>query len=153
MLLNAIPDVRLQYDASLSLLRVAWTGGAGLQTFRMGSMQLVGLAQRLGMQNCLLEMDTLPDLSAYDQIWLGLHWLPEVFQLPLQQVVFTIKPQRVYHQAAIDSLLALARPFIRFDVQFFEQPRAALRWLTQDSAYLPALLAEWEAVISQPELQ
>jgi hypothetical protein len=153
MLLNAIPDVRLQYDVPLSLLRVGWTGGTGLQSFRTGSMQLAGLAQRLGVRNCLLEMDTLPDLSAYDQIWLGINWLPEVFQLPLQQVVFTIKPQRVYHQAAIDSLLALARPFIRFDVQFFEQPRAALRWLTQDSPRLTALLTEWETAIAQPELQ
>lgn len=143
MLLPDCPDLHLQYDAELALLRVRWADGH-MDNFRNCAQHLLEIGQLWQPRNFLFEMDSLPDISAHDQIWLGRHWVPKVLDLPLERVVFCISNSRVYHQVTIESLLFLVRPFIRFDVQFFGDAEPALRWLTGRSARLPELLAEWD---------
>lgn len=145
MLLTDFPEMRLQYDAELALLRVEWVGGADMTRFRAGSLHLLHLARRLQLRHCLFDMDSLPDISAYDQIWMGVKWLPGVLKLPLARVVFMLEHSRVYHQATIDTLLQLASPFIRFDLQYFNDSEPALCWLSNDSARVAELMAEWQA--------
>lgn len=151
MMLTTIPSIRLQYDDALGLVRASWVGDSQLLRFRPAIMQLTRLASNLGVRHCLLEMDTVPDISIFDQLWMSQHWLPHLIRLAtMQRVVFTIQPQRIYQQVVIDSLLKLAQPFIRFDVQFFQHPEAAMHWLTDNSPRLPDLLAEWEAPSAPP---
>ena len=98
------------------------------------------------MQNLLLNMNTFPDISVYDQVWLGTHWMPSIVRLPLVRVVLINNRQRVHNQLAIESLLGLARPFIKFDIQFFPNVSSGMRWLSDFSPQLPEMLAEWDAV-------
>ncbi|GAB3574837.1 hypothetical protein GCM10027345_09280 [Hymenobacter daeguensis] len=136
----------MQYDEALSLLRVEWSSGADMRGFRGSAEQLLHLGQRLGVRHMLLNMNTFPDISVYDQMWLGTHWLPGIMQIPLERVVLINPRHRLHNQMAIDALIALARPFIRFDIQYFPRPVAGLHWLSDYSDRLPALLAEWDAV-------
>ena len=149
MLLTDFPELCLQHDAPLELLRVGWNG-KGLDRFREGSLHLVETALRLQPQRYVFDMNSLPDMLIQDQLWMGLHWLPLLRPLPVKQVVFVIGSHRAYHLAAIEGLLFLARPFIKFDVQFFGDDEAALRWITDRSPRLPALLAEWNAAYGPP---
>ena len=134
MIIATIPDLSLQYDEALGLLRVEWCSGQDMRTFRASATQLLLLLRQLDVRNMLLEMNTFPDISVYDQVWLGTNWMPVLVKLPLERV-----------QLAIDSLLALSRPFIKFDIQFFAASLPGLHWLSDYSDRLPALLAEWEA--------
>ena len=109
-------------------------------------MQLLRLDQELGMHNLLLNMNTFPDISVYDQVWLGANWMPGIVRLPLHRVVLVNNRHRVHNQMAIDSMLALVRPFIKFDVQFFPSAASGMNWLSDFSPRLPDVLAEWDAV-------
>jgi len=146
MLLDYHPSLRLQHDEDLALLRAEWVPGAAPpQQYQAALTCLLQVARERGVRHCFLDMPDMPDISVYDQIWMGRHWVPGVVQLPLERVVFHIGTRKVYNQLAVESLIALARTFIRFDIQFFSQPRAALGWLSNDAPGLAALLAEWNA--------
>jgi hypothetical protein len=146
VLINNISDLSLQYDEVLALLRVDWTSGADMRTFRHSAEQLLQSMSQLGVRHLLLNMNTFPDISVYDQVWLGTYWMPVLVQSSLERLVLVNHRRRLHNQMAIDALLALARPFIRFDIQYFPQPAAGMHWLSDYSDRLPALLAEWEAV-------
>ena len=145
MLLTDFPELRLQHDEELALLRVEWVGGNNMARFRAGSAHLLHLGRTLHPRHCLLDMNSLPDISAYDQIWLGMKWLPGLLKLPLARVVFLLDHGRVYQQATIETLLHLTGSLMKFDLQFFDDARPALNWLTDDSARVAGLLAEWDA--------
>ncbi|AWM33850.1 hypothetical protein [Hymenobacter nivis] len=144
MIINEIGELLMQYSEPLSLLRINWAAGRDMSQFRGALTQAQAVAQRLGVRRCLFELDALPDISAYDQAWLAIQWIPGLLQLPLQQVVIMLSPRRIYNHQAVENLLLVGRPFIKFDVQFFSHPVAGLRWLTEYSPLVPELLAEWD---------
>ena len=146
MIITSIPDYFLQFDEALSLLRIEWASGDDVRSLRASATQLLLLAQELGTQHWLVNMNTFPDISVYDQVWLGVHWVPGAMKLPLARVVLVNHRRRVHNQMAIDSLISMARPLIRFDIQFFPQAGSGLQWLSDHSPRLPELLAEWEAL-------
>lgn len=117
-----------------------------MRNIRASALQLLRLNQELGMRNLLLNMNTFPDISVYDQMWLGTHWMPGVVKLPLERVVIINNRHRIHNQLAIESMLALVRPFIRFDIQFFPNASSGMRWLSDFSPRLPEVIAEWDAV-------
>jgi len=143
MIINEIDELLVQHSEPLSLLRINWAAGRDMSQLREALTRVQAVAQRLGIRRCLLELDALPDISAYDQAWLAVQWIPSLMQLPLQQVVIMLSPRRIYNHLAVEGLLLAARPFIKFDVQFFSQPVAGLRWLTEYSPLVPELLEEW----------
>ena len=145
MLFDYHPSLRMQYDEELALLRAEWVPGAPPQQYQAALTHLLRTAQSRVVRHCFLDMANMPDISVYDQIWMSLHWVPGMVTLPLERVVFNIGPRQAYNQLAVESLIALARTFIRFDIQFFSQPRAALGWLSNDAPRLAGLLAEWDA--------
>ena len=144
MLITDIKEFKIQYDEPLRLLRVEWAAGRDMRRLRPALEQLYQLAQQLQITHALLTIDTLPDISAYDQIWLGSQWLPKTGQLALKQAVITLSSQQVYNQQAIETIMALNRLHIKFDFQFFRLPDTAMHWLTSESLRLPELLAEWD---------
>lgn len=146
MIIKSIPDFSIQYDQELSLLRVEWAAGDDARNLRASAAALLRLDQELGMSKLLLNMNAFPDISVYDQVWLGTHWMPGIVKLPLQRVVLINNRHRVHNQMAIDSMLALVRPFIKFDLQFFPNASSGMRWLSDFAPRLPEVMAEWDAV-------
>ena len=146
MIITSIPDFSLQYDKELSVLRVEWAAGDDTRNLRASALQLLHLDQELGMHNLLLNMNTFPDISVYDQVWLGANWMPGIVKLPLQRVVLINNRHRIHNQLAIESMLLLVRPFIKFDIQFFPNPVSGMRWLSDFSSRLPDVMDEWDAV-------
>ena len=145
MIITSISDFSLQFDEELSLLRIDWASGNDMRTFRASVGQLLVLSQQLQVCRMLLNMNTLPDISVYDQVWLGAHWMPGVVKLPLERVVLINHRRRVHNQLAIDSLISMVRPLIRFDIQFFSEADSGLQWLSDRSPRLLGILAEWDA--------
>lgn len=145
MIITSITDFCLQHDEALGLLRLEWVSGPDTRTLRASAGQLLVLARDLAVRRLLLDMDSVPDIPVYDQMWLGTHWMPGIVQLPLERLVLVIGPHRVHNQLAVDALHDLVQPFIRFDSQYFSEPESALHWLTDGSPRLSALLAEWDA--------
>lgn len=146
MIITTISDLSIQYDEQMGLLRVEWASGQDMRTFRTSAEQLLQVAHQLGVRHMLLEMNTFPDISVYDQVWLGINWMPVLVKLPLERMVLAIGRRRVHNQLAIDSLIALSRPFIKFDIQFFSTAIPGLHWISDYSNRIPALLAEWDAL-------
>ena len=143
MIISSIAELCIQFDKPSDLMRVAWVGGRSMRHFRQAFAQLCDVAAQLEMSRVLLELNALPDIPVYDQIWLTTNFMPSVMKLPLKQVVIVLSARRVYNQQVVEGVLAAVARFIRFDVQFFAQPDAALAWLTDDSPRLPNLLREW----------
>jgi hypothetical protein len=145
MIIRSIPDFCLQYDQSLSVLRLEWVTRYGMQGMRASAQELMALMRGLFVRHLLIDMNTIPDLSAADQEWLGAQWMPELVTLSLERLVLIIDSDRVHNQLAIDVLHDLVQPGIRFDAQYFSDHASALHWLTDGSDRLPALEAEWAA--------
>jgi hypothetical protein len=143
MIITHIKQFAIQYDELLRLLRIEWIGGQNMRLFRDAFRQLQQLAKELRITKALLELNTLPDISAYDQIWLGTNWLPRLQQLPLQQAVVVLGSEQVYNSQAIEMLLTMDKVPFSFDIQIFNQSSPAMHWLTDESPRLPALLAAW----------
>ena len=152
MLFTNIKDFRIQYDETLHLLRTDWSGNKRMQQLRPGLTQIQDLARRLRITHALIELNGLPDISAYDQIWLATHWMPTVLRLPVQQVVIVLRADSVYNNHAIEAIINPLRPFIKFDIQFFSDPVQGLHWLTDSSPRIPSLLAEWTEAYYPPPI-
>ncbi|MBX0289683.1 hypothetical protein K3G63_04495 [Hymenobacter sp. HSC-4F20] len=90
-------------------------------------------------------MNTVPDLPVADQLWLGDHWMPALVASALERLVLVIDSSQVHNQLAIDALHDLVQPAIRFDSQYFSDSESALQWLTDESALVISLEAEWSA--------
>ena len=144
MLLNDSKEFKIQYDEELRLMRIEWITTAEMRRLLPALDQLAQLAERMQVTHVLLALDSLPDLSAYDQIWIGTHWMPKVLKLPLQQAIIVLSPRQVYNQHAIETIIKLSRPFIKFDIHFFNQSTAGMHWLLEGSPNQEALLREWE---------
>lgn len=143
MIITHIKEFAIQHDEALSLLRIEWIGGQNMTHFREAFRQLKQLANKLQVTKALLELDALPDISAYDQLWLATSWLPRLQQLPLQQVVIVLSSEQVYNSQAIEMLLTTDKVTFKFDIQFFTESSPAMHWLADESPRLPALLAAW----------
>jgi hypothetical protein len=143
MIISNIKEFKIQYDEPLRLLRVEWAGGHDMRRLRPALEQLHLLAHRLQATHGLLALGNLPDISAYDQIWLGSQWLPKAERLALRHMVVVLDSKQVYNQQAIETLLVFGRPQAAIDFQFFRQAAAGLQWLANDSLRLPFLFAEW----------
>lgn len=150
MLFDTIKEFHIQHDEELRFLRVEWAAGRDMRHLRPAKMQLKQLARQLQVTTALLDIDSMPDLTVYDQIWLGTHWMPSVVQLPLRQVVVVMGSKRVYNQQAVEMLLQGFRLFTKFDVQFFTHALPGMQYLLRDSPRLPELLAEWQEGFGGP---
>ena len=142
MIITDIKELKLQYDEPLHFLRVEWAAGRDMRRLRPALEQLSQVAIQRQVTHGLLAIDTLPDISAYDQIWLGSQWLPKTERLALKQAVVVLDSKQIYNQQAIETLLVFGRQS-RVDFQFFRQAVTGMQWLANDSLRLPALFAEW----------
>ncbi|HEX8424797.1 hypothetical protein [Hymenobacter sp.] len=144
MILRNIPDLCLQHDHSLAVLRVEWIGGHDMSSLRNTAQYLMASLRSLEVRHLLIDMDSVPDLSVEDQVWLGDYWMPELVALGLERFALVIGSNQIHNQLAVDALHNLVQPAIRFDMQYFTDSVSALDWLTHSSERLPALEAEWE---------
>ncbi|UOR06857.1 hypothetical protein MUN82_07080 [Hymenobacter aerilatus] len=145
MILRTILDFVLQYDEVASVLRVEWVSGRNVQQLRRSAGQLLLLLQQLAVRRLVIDMNSVPDLSVDDEIWLGTHWMPGLVALPLERLVLVLDSGQTHNQLAINALHDLAQPAIRFDAQYFSDTDSAMHWISDDSPHLLPLLAEWNA--------
>ncbi len=131
-------------------MRMEWVGGSDMRRLRPALEQLQKLAEHLRIRIGILDLGDLPDISAYDQIWLGTHWMPKLWAMPLKHMSIVIPASQVYNQQSIELLLHMARPFSKHGVQFFRSAPTAMAWLLEYEPRLPELLAEWESDSSLP---
>jgi len=150
MIINSINELYVQHDGPLNLVRVAWAVGGSMRHFQQAFTQLRDIMQQLAVGRIVLELNAMPDISVYDQMWMSTHFMPALLKLPLQVVVVVLSARRVYNQHVVEGVLAAAALRIRFDVQFFTHPEAAMAWLTDDSPRLPLLLREWTSSYGAP---
>jgi hypothetical protein len=145
LIISSIPDFRLQHDELLGLLRLEWITDVGMASLRTSAAQLLEVVRQLAVRTLLLDMNTVPNISVADELWLGTHWMPAIVQLPLQHLVLAIDGSRVHNQLVIDALHDLVQPAIRFESHYFSDADSAMHWLTDGTGRLPALQAEWNA--------
>ena len=143
MIITTIAELCVQHDKPLDLVRVAWMAGRSIRYFQQAFTQLHKIITQVGVSRVVLELNAMPDIPVYDQLWLSTTFMPALLKLPLKQVVVVLSAQRVYNQQVVEGVLAAASMSILFDVQFFAQSEAALAWLTDDSPRLPLLMREW----------
>lgn len=143
MIINSVKELCVQHDIELGVTRVAWVGGRQMSGFRAAFEELCRLVRDLEASRVLLDLNMLPDISVYDQLWLSKNFIPSLLTLPLRQVVVVLTAKRIYNQHVVEDLLGAVSLYIRFDLQFFAQPEAGMHWLTDYSPRLPALLIEW----------
>lgn len=153
MILSLHPSLQVQHDETLSLLRMGWIGGRYVATLRDAAVRFVELADQLGSERILLDLNAVFDLPVYDQLWISATVLPRGLRLPVRQVVVTLPERSHYNRQVMEFILrqyqtmrrVLGRP--PCDIQFFAQADAALDWLTDYSPRVPALLAEWQQAL------
>lgn len=153
MILRLHPSLQVQHDEPLSLLRMGWTGGRYTATLRDAAMRFIELADQLGSERILLDLNSLFDLPVYDQLWISATLLPRALRLPVRQVVVALPERHHYNRQVLEFILRQyqnMRKVLRYppcDMQFFELADSALDWLTDYSPRVPALLAEWQQAL------
>lgn len=125
------------------MVRVSWVGGRNMRGFREAFAKLQKLLDRRCVGCMLLDLNALPEIPVYDQLWLSTVFVPAMLTLPLRRVVIALSPKQVYNHQVIEGLLLAVHLLIRFDVQFFAQPEPGMQWLNDYSPRLPALQWEW----------
>lgn len=145
MIIKTIEEFCIQNNESLNVARVAWVGGRNMRHFQRAFTQLQRLLTHIGVGRVVLDLNALPDVPVYDQLWLSTSFMPALVKLPLRQMVVVLTGQRIYNQHVLEGLLAAVAKTIPFDVQFFANAEAAMAWLTDDSAQLPTLFTEWSS--------
>ena len=143
MLITDIADFCLQYDEPLGLLRLEWVSGPATHSMQASAAKLLHVAWELRVRHLLLDMNTVPDIPADEETWLGTHWMPGIVQLPLAHLILVIDSNRIHNQLAIDALHDLVQPSIRFESHYFTDAPSAVQWVSEGTNRLPALLAEW----------
>lgn len=143
MIIKSIEEFCIQNSEPLNVARVAWVGGRNMRHFQRAFMQLQRVLTHIGVGRVVLDLNALPDVPVYDQLWLSTSFMPALMKLPLRQMVVVLTGQRIYNQHVLEGLLAAVAKTIPFDVQFFANAEAAMAWLTDDSSQLPGLLTEW----------
>ena len=144
MLIKSIPDFCLQYDELLGLLRLEWVSADDTHTLQQSAAQLLLLARQLQVRVLVLDMNTVPNISIDDELWLGKHWMPGIVQLPLEHLVLIIDGSQVHNQLVVDALHDLVQPAIHFESHYFSSPEAALEYFSESTDMLPQLMAEWQ---------
>jgi hypothetical protein len=150
VILRSITNFCLQHDPALSILRLEWVAYSDVRLLRTSAGQLLPLLAELQVRHLVLDVNSVPDLSIADQLWLGDHWLPGLLTLGLEQLVLAIDSTQVHNQLAIDALYVLVQPAIRFAAHYFSDAASAFDWLATGSPQLPALEAEWHARYGTP---
>ncbi|SHI34299.1 hypothetical protein SAMN02745146_0593 [Hymenobacter daecheongensis DSM 21074] len=145
MIITDFDCLRIQYSAELSLIRYQWQKAGSLTGFRAALNHVLALVQQHQVQYCLLDLHDLPDIGIEEQVWLGTQWLPRIVRHQARQVALVVPVSRQYNQMVVESLLKLGRAFIRFEVQYFSDPLAALDWLTCSEEEMTRLQLEWQA--------
>ncbi|MGI4739262.1 MAG: hypothetical protein ACRYG7_29195 [Janthinobacterium lividum] len=143
MIVSCAKELWVQHDEALDMVRVAWAGGRNMRGFRDAFSKLQKLVAHMGVGRIVLDLNALPDISVYDQLWLSTVLMPAVLALPLKQFIIVLSPKHVYNHQVLEGLLLAVQLLIRCDVQIFAQPDAALQWLTDDSPRLASLQREW----------
>ncbi|QKG54203.1 hypothetical protein [Hymenobacter sp. BRD67] len=143
MIINKITEFCIQYDEISSLMRVAWMADRNMERFQQAFTQLRVLVKRLCVKRIVLELNMMPDVPVYDQLWLSTKFMPALFTVPLEQVVIVLSAQRVYNQQVVEGVLMAVDAQLPFEAHFFTHPAPALAWLTDESPRLPGLWAEW----------
>lgn len=143
MIVFCAKELFVQCDGELDVVRAAWVGGRNMRGFREAFSKLQKLLAQRGVGRVLLDLNTLPEISVYDQLWLSTVFMPSVLILPLRQVVIALSPKNVYNHQVVEGLLLAAHLLIRCDIQFFAQPDAGMQWLTDYSPHLADLQREW----------
>ena len=133
----------MQYDKPLGLLRLEWISGEDTTGLRNSAARLLNLARELVVRALLIDMNSMPNISVSDELWLGANWMPGIVQLPLEHLILAIDSNRIHNQLAIDALHDLIKPDIRFESHYFADATLAVHWLSEGTGRLPALLAEW----------
>jgi hypothetical protein len=108
--------------------RVAWAGGRNMRHFQRAFTQLQRVLTHIGVGRVVLDLNALPDVPVYDQLWLSTTFMPALIKLPLRQMVVVLTGQRIYNQHVLEGLLAAVAKTIP---------------LTDDSAQLLGLFTEW----------
>ena len=145
MLFHHIPNLCLQYDQILSVLRLEWVAYSDHRQLRASANELLTLLRELEVRHLLLDMNSVPNLPFADQLWLGDHWMPGLVALPLERLVLIISSNQIHNQLVIDMLHDLVKPDIRFEAQYFSDMESALDWTTDGSPRLQELSVEWAA--------
>lgn len=143
MIVSCAKELCVQHNKLLDVLRVAWVGGRNMRGFRAAFSKLPKLISQLGVGRVVLDLNALPEISVYDQLWLSTSFVPLLITLPLRQAVIVLSPRQVYNHQVIEGLLMAVQLLIRFDVQFFAQADAAMQWVTDYSPQLAHLQQEW----------
>ena len=143
MIVSCAKELCVQYDKLLGVVRVAWVGGRNMRGFRDAFSKLPALVAQLGVGRVVLDLNELPDISVYDQLWLSTNFMPSLVTLPLRQAIIVLSPKQVYNHQVIEGLLMAVQLLIRFDVQFFAQANSAMQWMTDYSPRLAYLQQEW----------
>ena len=143
MILHYIANVCVQHAPDLHVLRIEWRAGSDQRQLRASAMQLLELLHEQQVRHVLLDMNTVPDLSLADQLWLATHLVPRLAALPLERLVLAIDTSQVHNQLAVDILLDLALAVIRFEPHYFPDADSAFDWLAEGAPAQPALVAEW----------
>lgn len=136
--------LQVQHDSSLRLMRFQWVGGPSNHALRAGLAYGRDVVVANKPVHTLIDFHGMPLIDIQDELWMSVHWFPQVARRPLRRVAVIFTPEQLHNQMAIEAMLWVGRKLMRFQMQVFEEVLPALDWLVEgDTAAVRRLQAEW----------
>lgn len=143
MLFPPFGALQVQHDSEQRLMRFQWLDPHNY-LLRAGLEQGLKLVLAYQPHYALVDFTNLPPISTADELWMSVHWFPQVVRQQLRKVAIVSRFEHMHNQMATEAMFWVARHLLRFQVQTFDDVLAAFDWLTEgNAAVMEPLLAEW----------
>jgi hypothetical protein len=148
MILPLNHNLQVQHNVALKLMRFQWAGSPANYALRAALAYGRDLVVANKPTHTLIDFHGMPLIDIQDELWMSVHWFPQVAQRPLRCVAVIFTPEQLHNQMAIEAMLWVGRHLMRFQMQVFENVPSALDWLVEgDTATVQCLMDEWDAAL------
>ena len=132
-------------------MRFQWVGAPVAQLLRAGMRYCRDLVVLHKPFFVLIDFQGMPPVEMRDELWMSIHWFPQVSRRPLRAVAVIYPPGQLHNQMAVEAMVWFGRQLMRYQLQVFEEVLAAYDWFTGgDAAAGQRLAAEWKAASASP---
>ncbi|GAB3574843.1 hypothetical protein [Hymenobacter daeguensis] len=153
MILPLQHNFQVQLDPERRIMRFQWLGPRNSRALRDGMRYCRDLVMQHRPHYVLVDFHGMPPVEMRDELWMSIHWFPQVSRRPLRAVAVIYPPEQLHNQMAVEAMLWVGKQFMHYQLQVFEEARSAYDWFTAgDAAAGQQLQAEWAAAWPAPPL-
>ncbi|WP_026462355.1 STAS/SEC14 domain-containing protein [Adhaeribacter aquaticus] len=112
------------------IAKAEWTGFLTGEDLREAFLTCLKFIKQKQLKFWIADNKKMKVIKKQDQEWIVNEFLPLLAKTSLEKMA-TISSEDIFNQMAMTNILIKATPFLTFEHQYFNDERAAIKWLQQ----------------------